>query len=1160
MLFFLAHGCPNCGGRISDERLSKGLPCERCLKDEFLYDKEISLEEVGKILHKQKKLKHLKNFLEVEEKISEFQKLFLEIFASKPSSLQLSWSKRFYLGESFAIVAPTGTGKTTFGLLACLLNNQKSLILVPTKVLVKHLTERLIDLQSKVSRNDLKKKLILAYTGSNKEKERLEARLFDIFICTQAFFHKNYSLLKELDFSLIFVDDVDSFLKSGKNVEHLFYLLGFSANDIALALKRDKDEEDLAKLLKIKDKQFKNSKRLIVSSATLKPRTNRAILFQNLLGFEITRFVSSLRKVEDLYLEAPFHTFEDLLERACEIVKSIGPGGILFIEEGYGREGVEKATDFLRKKGISVVSYLEVSEDELLESLKKGEVELAVGLSHLANPLLRGIDFPETLSYTIFLGVPKHRFPLLKSENSLELSLSPQFLHNLLLTLLPLFEEEERFQALGYINYLKRFLTLREENLILYEGLYRKVSEIRDFLASKLKDPLFMEKLKNSEEVFLEADEEGKLNLVIGNAQVYLQGSGRVSRLTARGLLPGMSLLIVDNAKAFFSLKRRLKFFLIEEVDFRKVTVKDLPQIMDAIKRERETLEETSLDFKNYLLIVESPHKAKTIASFFGKPAKRRVKNLLVYEIPMEGTLLSVCASLGHLFNLSRKEGIFGVLNRKGHFYPLFDTIKIDRKLGQEIVDEERGNKGDLFDKKEMIAGLRTLAYCSSETFIASDPDSEGEKIAYDLYINLRPFQPNIKRLEIHEVTPKAFRKALETASFLNLYRVKAQLARRVADRWVGFSLSQELWKAFNKKNLSAGRVQTPVLGWVIKRAEEAKEYKYRLTFTLGGQPFSIELENKELAETLFKELDKLEISEIKRWEEDLSPPPPYTTDTILEEAFYNFRFSSSYTMSLLQELFELGLITYHRTDSTRISETGRYQVAKPYIEQNIGAEFFFPREWSKEGAHEGIRPTHPWDIKEIKLRTAHSLISFKNTRDSLKLYDLIFRRFIASQLRPLRILKGIFKFTLPSYTWEETLNLKIIQRGYDLIWRSPQLFTLSPSAKPEKAEIHKVPKVFLYNQGSLIQEMKNRGLGRPSTYAEIVSTLLQRRYIYEIKNGALVPTNLGKEVYHYLINRFSAYVSEEFTKELEEFMDLVERGERDWEEICVKLLPLINL
>jgi len=1158
MLFYLAKGCPNCGGLISDERLAQGLPCEKCLPQKLLKDKELDFNEIIEALVKENKLQGLKPFAQVEEKIRLFQEIFKEILGVKPSSLQISWAKRFFLGESFAIVAPTGTGKTTFGLLISLLNSEKTLIIVPTKMLVTHLAERLFAFQEKCKRKDLQEKKILTYTGSTKEKVILENGDFDLFICTQAFFHRNFELLKKLDFSLIFVDDVDSFLKSGKNVEHLFSLLGFTQKEIELALKRDKEEEDYERLTQIKERHQRKLKRLIVSSATLKPKTSRAILFQNLLGFEITRFVSTLRKVRDLSLGVESSDLEDLVEASAKAMEILGEGGLLFVEEAFGREGVEEVTKRLREKGFRVISYLEADEEELLEALKDKKVGVAIGLANLANPLLRGLDLPEILRYVVFLGVPKHRFPLFKSGESFELPLSIQFLHNLLLSLLPLFEEEERLQSLSYINYLKRYLTLREENLPQYEGILKRVEEIRTFLTSKLLDKDFLERLNASDEVFLEVV-EGNYYVVLGNAQVYLQGSGRVSRLTARGLLPGLSLVLVDNPKAFQSLKKRLRYYLGEEPDIKEVSWEELQEIDKEIQEERKGLSEVTQDFENYLLIVESPHKAKTIASFFGKPSRRRIKSLWVYEIPLENTLLSVCASLGHLLNLSRKEGIFGVLKENGHYRPLFDTIKLVKDTKEELVDEVYEGEGEISDKGEIISALRSLAYCASKIFIASDPDSEGEKIAYDLYINLRPFHREIKRLEFHEVTPRALRKALETPGEINLSRVKAQLARRVADRWVGFSLSRELWKAFKKKTLSAGRVQTPVLGWVIKRAEEAKNYKYRLTFYLGHNFFSHDFEEEALAKKVLEELPKLKISLVEKWEEELIPPPPYTTDSVLEDAYYYFKFPTAYTMSLLQELFELGLITYHRTDSTRVSEVGRYQVARPYIEKTLGEEFFYPREWSKEGAHEAIRPTHPWDSSEMKLRLAHGLVSFKNPKDSVRLYDLIFKRFMASQCAPVRIQKGRLNLELPSYSWEEIVNLEILKEGYNAFWKLPPFFIWSEALVPEKQELHKIPKVYLYNQGSLIQEMKKRRLGRPSTYAEIVSTLLHRHYVYEIKTGGLVPTPLGKKVYDHLSQRFSEYVSEDFTRELEEFMDAVEKGEKEWEEICHRLKDFVE-
>lgn len=1158
MLFYLAKGCPNCGGQISDERLFLGLPCESCLPKETLDKKVEDLKEIIDSLKSQKRLRNLKTFAKVEEDVQKFIEVFEEILKVKPSSLQISWAKRFFLGESFAIVAPTGTGKTTFGLLISLMNPGKTLIIVPTKVLVAHLTERLLSLQEKTSKTELRTKKILSYTGSSKEKTILEKGDFDIFVCTQAFFHRNFDLLRTVDFSLIFVDDVDSFLKSGKNVDHLFLLLGFTEEEIQLALKRDKDEEDYEELTKIKERYQKKLKRLIVSSATLKPRTGRAILFQNLLGFEITRFVSSLRKVRDLYQVVETGDLHGLCQQALSAIEVLREGGILFVEESFGREGVEQVTNFFRERGLNVISYLEVDEEELLEQLKSGKVDLAVGLANLGNPLLRGIDLPEVLRYVIFLGVPKHRFPLLKTKEGFELPLSIPFLHNLILSLLPLFVDEERLQGISYLNYLRKYLTMKDELLSQYEGILKRVTEIRDFLKTKLLDPEFIEALRNSDEVFLEVLDD-TYYVVIGNAQVYLQGSGRVSRLTARGLLPGLSLLFVENFKAYKSLKKRLRYFLGEEPEFLQVDLATLKKIDEELREERRNLSSVNQDFKNYLIIVESPHKAKTIASFFGKPSKRRIKSLWVYEIPLEDTLLSVCATMGHLFNLSRTKGIFGVISENGHFHPVFDTIKILKESREEIVDEDLVQSEEVFDKGEIIEALQNLAYCSTKTFIASDPDSEGEKIAYDLFISLRPFQKEIKRLEFHEVTPRALRRALENPGDINLHRVMAQLARRVADRWVGFSLSRELWQAFQKRTLSAGRVQTPVLGWVIKRAEEAKSYKYRLQFYLGERPFVLEFEDEELAKKVLSELPELKINILEEFVEDLSPPPPYTTDTILEEAYYYFRYPTSKTMALLQELFELGLITYHRTDSTRISDVGRYQVARPYIEKTLGEDYFYPREWAREGAHEGIRPAHPWDVSEIKLRVAHGFITFREPRDSLRLYDLIFRRFMASQTVPVKIRKGRLEFILPSHKWEEVLPLEIIKSGFDHFWKIPSPFVIPEVITPEKAEIHRVPKVYLYNQGSLIQEMKKRGLGRPSTYAEIVSTLLYRRYIIEIKTGALVPTPLGKKVYEYLYQRFPQFVSEEFTRELEEFMDAVERGEKNWEEICIKLKGLVD-
>jgi Reverse gyrase len=334
------------------------------------------------------------------------------------------------LGESFAILAPTGTGKTTFGLLACLLTHGKSMVIVPTKMLVTQVEQRLQTVLDRTTSTKIKAKRILSYQGHNKEKELLVEGKFDVFICTLNFLHRNFELLQNLDFSLLFIDDVDSLLKSGKNVDQLFKLLGFTDDEIALALKRDKEEEDFESLQKIRKRHEKKHKQLIVSSATLRPKTNRVLLFRNLLGFEITRFVSTLRKVEDTYIlcEVPSNKKEVLsylLNEAAQLCLSLGQGGLVFVEESFGREGVEFAEAFLKEKGINCASYLSLKEEELLSALREGKVDVAVGLSHLSNPLLRGIDLPFALKYAIFVGVPKHLLPLSKEKDRLVLKTRP---------------------------------------------------------------------------------------------------------------------------------------------------------------------------------------------------------------------------------------------------------------------------------------------------------------------------------------------------------------------------------------------------------------------------------------------------------------------------------------------------------------------------------------------------------------------------------------------------------------------------------------------------------------------------------------------------------------------------------------------------------------
>ncbi len=1139
MLFLVAHACPNCGGTISDERLSRGLLCSRCLPHP-------GEEDPCEVLQREGRLKRLAPYCEVKKKIKDFEHFFKEALGFSLSSLQQTWAKRILFRESFAIMAPTGTGKTTFGLLSALYFEGRVLILVPTRLLARQIGERLEELAQKIG---LSKK-ILPYLGKKKDKETFESRDFDILVCTTAFFYRHLPELQELDFEFIFIDDVDSFLKRSAHVERLFALLGFSEREIRLALKPRKTEKDFEKLEDIR-KRHAGKKVLLVSSATLKPRTSRVMLFKFLLGFDIQRAVSSLRNIMDSY-EVVSEDITELTRKAASLAKILGPGGVVFVSQTFGKEAVERVASLLREEGLRVLSYLELSAEELMAEIEKASFDVAVGLAHLSNPLVRGIDLPYILRYALFLGVPCHLIPI-RAE------LLPRNLYNLLVNILSLLEEEERLSALADIQYLRRYLTLSEEALSRYPRLLERLQRIQAFLEKKFSDPDFLEKLRHSEEVFLVQKEEG-LFLIAGDTATYIQASGRVSRLTVFGLLKGLSVVLVDDKRALVSLERRLRFQLGEDFSFKPLAEIDLKSLSEELTEVRKVgKKDGGLKdlMRTALVVVESPHKAKTIASFFGKPSVRKVAEAFVYEIPSENKLLLISASLGHVFNLSRRRGFFGVFRENGRFIPLFDSIKICRPTGEQLVDPEevkiRCPEGPVSDKRELLESLRRLAYEIQEVYIGSDPDAEGEKIAYDLLIELRPFNANIKRLEFHEVTPRAFREALSNPVEFNLNRVKAQLTRRVIDRWVGFVLSRRLWQAFNNRRLSAGRVQSPVLGWVIARAEEAKKKKARLVFSLFGERFVLDLEDLALAERIYQELPELRWQIEDHTEEERNPLPPYTTDTILEDASHRLGFSTRETMNLLQELFESGLITYHRTDSTRISEVGRYQVAKPYITAHFGEEFFYPRSWGEGGAHEGIRPTRPRDTEEIRYMVASGLLSLSDPRKALKLYDLIFRRFMAGQMRPARVEVTTLRFEVPAYEWREKIITRILREGFEKMFPTFRVVEIKEGESPREFSLKKIPKVELYTEGSLVQEMKRRGLGRPSTYAEIVSTLIQRRYVKVLPGGRLYPTRLGREVYRYLRKHFPEQVDEELTRKVEEAMDLIEEGEIDYQKVLAE-------
>ncbi len=605
-----------------------------------------------------------------------------------------------------------------------------------------------------------------------------------------------------------------------------------------------------------------------------------------------------------------------------------------------------------------------------------------------------------------------------------------------------------------------------------------------------------------------------------------------------------------------------------------------LQKLIKQIEKEREVVKQIlswkeikntfSIDIKTVLMIVESPNKARTIANFFGNPSKRLFSQLSVYEVSLPDKLLLISSSWGHVVDLIKKKYLRGVEEKEKWFVPVYDSIKqcFDNHLQilQVVDDIERCNWLTV-DKRDFITSLQRVALEVDEVYIATDPDTEWEKIAYDIWCLIAPFNPHLYRIEYHEVTKKAILQAIKEKRFIDENWVKAQIVRRIADRRVGFWLSRILQTTFKWKNYSAGRVQTPVLGWVIERDKQTKEKKALIYINiekLKGEKvnqkwivlkseLSFEEEDVKKIEFLNKK-EKIKFKILNISEKPINPLPPFSTDILLEEANKKYKFSVDYTMQLAQYLFENWLITYHRTDSTHISNFWK-TIAKQYLYDNWLSEYFKPRSWWTESTHEWIRPTKPNDMQEIKRMLYMDLLNIKLSNDHLKLYDLIFRRFIASQMKEVKVKQANIQvdFVEKNYQKQNSFYIDIVENWWNLIIPI-EIYPLKSVEGIFDIKIKLIPKVLPYTQGELIMEMKTKGLWRPSTYATIISTLLKRKYIIQLpKTWWLKHTKKGEIIYNFLIEKYLDLVNEEFTRLLEEKMDKIQHG-TDWQQVLLML------
>ncbi|WP_461204436.1 type I DNA topoisomerase [Clostridium sp. DL1XJH146] len=553
------------------------------------------------------------------------------------------------------------------------------------------------------------------------------------------------------------------------------------------------------------------------------------------------------------------------------------------------------------------------------------------------------------------------------------------------------------------------------------------------------------------------------------------------------------------------------------------------------------------------LVIVESPAKAKTIGKYLGKTYK-------------------VKASMGHVRDLPKSQ------------------------LGVDVENEYNPKYITIRGKGELLSDLRKEAKKSDKVFLATDPDREGEAISWHLLEALKLDKDEECRIVFNEITKNAVKSAIKQPRKLNMNVVNAQQARRVLDRLVGYKISPILWRKV-KWGLSAGRVQSATLKMICQREEEINNFDPKEYWTIecnvakekGNSTFKIKLSTKNKKKIEVKDEDECNtiiaslkdgefiVSKIKKNTKNRNPLPPFTTSTFQQDAYKKVNFSTKKTMSVAQQLYEgvevkgkgtIGLITYMRTDSVRISKEAQ-ESAKNYIIDTFGKEFYpentrnYKSKKNIQDAHEAIRPSY--------VELSPDEIKSSLTRDQFKIYQLIWKRFVASQMAScilntisVEITNGDYGFRASGSEIHFQGFMKLYQYGTEDENDNSKIPKLIENEKLIDKQVdgkqHFTQPPARFSEASLIKTLEENGIGRPSTYAPIISTLLGRRYV-EREQKTLIPTELGYIVNDILSKYFKTIVDTDFTAEMESKLDEIEEGKEKWKEVVNKFYsPLREL
>ena len=524
------------------------------------------------------------------------------------------------------------------------------------------------------------------------------------------------------------------------------------------------------------------------------------------------------------------------------------------------------------------------------------------------------------------------------------------------------------------------------------------------------------------------------------------------------------------------------------------------------------------------LVIVESPSKAKTIKKYLGKD----------YE---------VIASQGHIIDLPAS------------------------RMGVDLENDFKPEYIKMKGKAKIIKEIKTEAKDKDIVYLATDPDREGEAIAWHLRNELNIPEKEKCRIEFNEITKSAVTDAVKKARTVDMDLVNAQQARRILDRIVGYQISPLLWKKV-KRGLSAGRVQSVALRIIMDRENEIRNFVpeeyWELNALLnkqnskeeifarfyGDKKGKINLNNEAQVKEIVSKIDgkKYQVIEVKKSERKKNPPAPFTTSSLQQDASRKFGFPVKKTMMIAQRLYEAGYITYMRTDSIRISEEA-LKMAKDYITKNFGTKYYMSRVFksksNSQDAHEAIRPTTLGNIDSLNL-----------DKDSIKLYTLIYNRFLASQMQPavydtvkvvIEVSDYIFNATGSTIKFDGYMKLYIETKE-----DSDEEAENSKLPELEKGEVLNQKKLEFkqkfteppsrYTEASLVKVLEEKGIGRPSTYAPTISTIIERVYVEKDKKY-LVPTDLGEVVNDIMVKYFKDIVDITFTANMEHKLDEISEG-----------------